>query len=285
MRDSDCLRCHGGAFVREVPAVFVRSVFPDVRGDPLLRHGTVVVDYRTPFEQRWGGWYVSGKHGADRHMGNAVVRDRAKPEQLETEGTQNLTSLDGRFDTSAYLSPHSDIVALMTLEHQTHMTNLLTRVGWEARMALHYQAGVNKATGEAPGYMGASANRRIDSAVEEMLEYMLFLHEPLIKDRIEGVSGFAATFPQRSPRDKQGRSLRDFDLQRRLFKYPLSYMIYSEQFDALPPIVQERFYRRLHAVLTGEDKSMTFASLRDDDRRAILAILRDTKSSLPAYWR
>ena len=90
------------------------------------------------------------------------------------------------FDVAKYPAPTSDLVALMTLEHQTHMTNLLTRVGWEARMALHYQAGVNKATGEAPGYMGASANRRIDSAVEEMLEYMLFLHEPLIKDRIEG---------------------------------------------------------------------------------------------------
>ncbi len=143
---------------------------------------------------RWGGWYVSGKNGADRHMGNAVVRDRDKPGELESDGTQNLTSLSGKFDTRAYLSPFSDIVARMTLEHQTHMTNLLTRAGWEARMAFHYQEGVNKAAGQAPNFIGASDNRRIDSAVEEMLEYMLFFDEPAIKSRIEGASGFSSTF-------------------------------------------------------------------------------------------
>jgi hypothetical protein len=235
--------------------------------------------------ERWGGWYVSGKHGSDRHMGNAMVRDPDKPEQLETESTQNLTSLTGRFDTSAYLGPHSDIVALMTLEHQTHMTNLLTRVGWEARIALHYQQIVNKATGEAPDFIGESVNHRLDSAVEELLDYMLFVHESPIKDRIEGVSGFSATFPQRGPRDRQGRSLRDFDLERRLFKYPLSYMIYSEQFDALPKIVHERFYRRLYAVLSGQDHNADFAPLREGDRRAILEIVRDTKQNLPEDWR
>src|SRR6476620_5904973 len=139
---------------------------------PLFQSGTFITDHRTPLKERWGGWYVSGKHGSDSHMGNAVVRDRNKPDQLENEGTQNLTSLAGKFDTGAYLSPHSDIVALMTLEHQTHMTNLITRVGWETRIALHYQAGINKALGEPADTMSDSTRRRIDSAVEEMLVYM-----------------------------------------------------------------------------------------------------------------
>jgi hypothetical protein len=114
---------------------------------------------------------------------------------------------------------------------------------------------------------------------------MLFLDESPVKNRIEGVSGFSSTFAQRGPRDKQGRSLRDFDLERRLFRYPLSYMIYSEQFDSLPEIVRERFYRRLHAVLSGKDSRPRFASLREDDRRAVLEIVRDTKRNLPEYWR
>lgn len=284
-RDNACLQCHHAGGTLGVPGIFVRSVYPEPSGMPLFQSGGFLTDHRSPMNERWGGWYVSGKHGGDRHMGNAVVRDRDKPGELESDGTQNLTSLAGKFDTGAYLSPYSDIVALMTLEHQTHMTNLLTRAGWEARLAFHYQDGVNKATGQTPAYIGDSVNRRLDSAVQELLEYMLFLDEPPLKDRIEGVSGFSSTFARRGPRDKQGRSLRDFDLQRRLFRYPLSYMIYSEQFDALPEIVRERFYHRLHAVLSGQDHSPRFGALRDGDRQDILEIVRDTKPHLPEYWR
>jgi uncharacterized protein with ATP-grasp and redox domains len=113
---------------------------------------------------------------------------------------------------------------------------------------------------------------------------MLFADEASLHGRVQGVSTFTQTFPQRGPRDRQGRSLRDFDLQRRLFKYPLSYMIYSEAFDALPPAVRERVYRRLYQVLTGEDQTPKFKRLSAEDRRAVLEILRDTKSNLPDYW-
>src|SRR5690242_20841486 len=39
-RSSDCLRCHGGTFVRGIPGVFVRSVYPDAEGEPMLQLGT-----------------------------------------------------------------------------------------------------------------------------------------------------------------------------------------------------------------------------------------------------
>jgi hypothetical protein len=174
----------------------------------------------------------------------------------------------------------------MTLEHQTHMTNLITRVGWEARIALSVQASINKALGEPADRMSESTTRRINSAVEEMLWYMLFVEEPPIKDRIEGVSSFSKTFPTRGPSDHQGRSLRDFDLERRLFRYyPLSYMIYSQAFDAMPPAVLGRLYHRLYEVLIGKDRSGKFASLREPDCRAIFEILRETKTNLPSYWQ
>ncbi|HEX4595679.1 MAG TPA: hypothetical protein VH157_15445, partial [Bryobacteraceae bacterium] len=102
---------------------------------------------------------------------------------------------------------------------------------------------------------------------------------------IEGVATFTKTFPERGPRDKKGRSLRDFDLQKRLFRYPLSYLIYSAQFDALPGDTRERIYQRLYDILTGKDQGQKFASISADDRRTILEILRDTKPTLPAYWR
>ena len=146
------------------------------------------------------------------------------------------------FDTSRYLAPTSDIVALMTLEHQTRMTNLMIRIGWDARMGM--------ADGQAQ-----SRDRR-DAQVHALRRRRAAASAP-----VKGVSTFTETFPQRGPRDPQGRSLRDFDLKTRLFRYPLSYMIYSAAFDGMPDKVRERVYQRLYEILSGKDTSKTFASL------------------------
>ena len=114
---------------------------------------------------------------------------------------------------------------------------------------------------------------------------MLFAAEAPLRAPVEGLSTFAATFPQRGPRDKRGRSLRDFDLDTRLFKYPLSYMIYSAEFDAIAAPLRMQIYQRLYDVLTGKDKSPVFARLSAGDRRAVLEIVRDTKPGLPRFWK
>ncbi|MBL8174364.1 MAG: hypothetical protein JNK48_06835 [Bryobacterales bacterium] len=284
-RRDACLQCHQSGGTLGVPGIVVRSVYPEPSGMPVFQAGTFITDHRSPMKERWGGWYVSGKHGSQYHLGNALIRDRDHPDQLEKEGTQNLTSLAAKFDTGAYLAPHSDIVALLVLEHQTHMTNLITRVGWEARMAMHYQAGINKAFNQPDATMSESTNRRIDSAVDEMVQYMLFVDEDPIVEPVTGVSTYQKTFPQRGPRDRKGRSLRDLDLKKRVFKYPLTYMIYTEAFDSMPEVARERIYKRLHDVLTGKEKSAKYASLTEADRRAIYEILVDTKPNLPAYWK
>jgi hypothetical protein len=263
-RRDTCLQCHQGPATLGVPGIMVGSVYPDSSGMPASRMGNPVTDHRTSFEDRWGGWYVTGTHGGMHHRGNAVARDRAHPDLLETRGTQNLTSLAGKIDPGNYISQTSDIVALMTLEHQTRMTNLMIRAGWDARV-------------------GETA--RLDPDVEALVSYMLFADEAKLYDSIEGVSTFTKTFAERGPRDRQGRSLRDFDLKTRMFRYPLSYMIYSDAFNAMPEIVRDRVYQRLYDVLAGKDTSPKFARLSGDDRTAILAILRDTKKDLPAYWR
>jgi hypothetical protein len=283
-RRDACLQCHQSGGTLGIPGIVVRSVYPEPSGMPMFQAGTFVSDHRSPLKERWGGWYVSGKHGSQFHMGNAVVRDRDRPDMLEKEGTQNITALNTKFDTGAYLAPTSDIVALLTLEHQTHMTNLLVRVGWETRMAMHYQSGINKAFNQPDETLSDSTRRRIDSAVDEMLAYMLFTEEAPLDSRIEGVSTFTKTFPKRGPFDRKGRSLRDFDLQTRLFKYPLSYMIYSEAFDGMPVEARDRIYRRLHDVLTGKETTGKFAKLSVADRRNILEIVKDTKRNLPDYW-
>ncbi len=135
IRRDTCLQCHQGPATLGIPGIMVGSVYPDSMGMPASRMGNPVTDDRTPIEDRWGGWYVSGTHGGMRHKGNAVAHDQAHPDLLETQGTQNLTSLAKKFDATGYMSGVSDIVALMTLEHQTRMTNLMTRVSWDARIA------------------------------------------------------------------------------------------------------------------------------------------------------
>jgi len=274
-RRSDCLQCHQGTTTLGIPGILVTSVYPSGDGTPAFRGAALATDHRTPFGDRWGGWYVTGTMGSERHMGNAVAHDSAQPRNLDMAGTQNLTSLGRRFDATNYLAKTSDIVALMTLEHQTRVTNLMIRTAWDARVAIY----------KGKGTLDSEGSERIDGDVEAMVRYMLFADETRIYEPIQGVSSFTKTFRERGPRDRQGRSLRDFDLQTRIFKYPLSYMIYSETFDAMPDVVRERVYRRLYDVLTNKDQSKTVARLSEADRRAILEIVLETKPGLPAYWK
>jgi hypothetical protein len=275
-RRDDCLRCHQGAPTMGIPGILISSVHPVTDAEARESHGSAfITDDRTSFDERWGGWYVTGTHGSQIHLGNnPELADPLNPGRAVTEGTQNVTSLAGFFETARYLAPTSDIVALMTLEHQTRMTNLMTRIGWDARIALR----------EGKGNLDAAARDRINPEIEELVGYMFFADEEPLKQPVAGVSTFTKTFAARGPRDAKGRSLRDFDLQKRLFRYPLSYMIYSGAFDGMPDIARERIYQRLFDVLTGKDKSQTFAGLSPADRQAVLEIVRATKPSLPADW-
>jgi hypothetical protein len=284
-RRDECLQCHAAGGTLGVPGLVVRSVFVERSGMPLFHAGGFVTDHRSPLKQRWGGWYVTGTHGAARHMGNVFAEDRDHPDDLDREAGANVTDLKGRIDTGMYLSPGSDIVALMVLEHQTRMTNLLTRGGWETRMAIAEQQAINKAVGDPPDRLSDSAKRRIDNAAEAILKYMLFTDEALLDAPVKGASSFAAEFAARGPKDKTGRSLRDLDLTKRMFKYPCSYLIYSPQFDALPAPLQDRVYRRLFEIVSGADHTPAYARLTAADRRAILEIVRATKQGLPDYWK
>jgi hypothetical protein len=157
-------------------------------------------------------------------------------------------------------------------------------VGYEARMALDSQAAMNQALKIPLEEMSESTLRRIDNAAEELVLYMVFTDEAPLTGRVAGTSSFTSDFEKQGPRDARGRSLRQFDLNQRMFRYPCSYLIYSEAFDSLPDKAKERVYRRLWEVLSGKDRSPVFARLGAVDRQAILEILLATKKGLPDYW-
>ena len=278
-RQDTCLTCHVSYSSLGVPGMLVRSEFSGPDGTPMREFGNYLTDDRSPFEQRWGGWYVTGRTGSIRHMGNAIAADADKPESIVSDQTLNLKSLKGKFDTDGYLSPYSDVVALMVFEHQMHMVNLFTRVGWEVRFAL-YQERMDKALRS----QGVTDGLLRDTA-RELVDYMLFVDEVPLGDKIQGTSGFAETFSAEGPRDSKGRSLRQFDLQRRLMRYPCSYMVYSAAFDDMPDQVREAAYKRMWQILSGEEKGQKYSKLSLADRQAIVEILRETKEGLPDYFQ
>ena len=44
----------------------------DENGIVDFNSGISQVNHRTPFEDRWGGWYVTGTHGKQTHRGNLI---------------------------------------------------------------------------------------------------------------------------------------------------------------------------------------------------------------------
>jgi hypothetical protein len=278
-RTRACLRCHHSLYTNGVPGRLMRSTPTAADGTALAWTRNLATDDRTPFDQRWGGWYVTGRTSGLSHMGNVFATGAAT---TAAGRSPDLDTLEDRFDTSAYLSPYSDVVALMVLEHQSHLTNLLTRLGWETRAAAYEaQAGGSVRQEPLPGRAPFS----LDAAVTEIVDYLLFVGEAPLRGRVQGTSGFAEQFVQRGPFDGRGRSLRQLDLERRLMRYPCSYMIYSAVFEELPARPREAIYRRLWQILSGAERSEKYARLSDSDRVAVAQILRDTKKGLPDYFR
>ncbi|MBI4266127.1 MAG: hypothetical protein HY657_17265 [Acidobacteria bacterium] len=268
-RNDQCLTCHLSWDTLAVPGLLVMSMYP-LPDDKYAYANGFVNDHRSPFRERWGGWYVTGAHGATVHMGNIAVMPVDKGRSLPNP-IRPRASLEGVFDLKGFPTPYSDVVALMVLAHQTHMTNLLTRLGWEARLQ------AQNARPDSP--------ERVASAVADLVDYMLFVDEIPLTAPIEGTAGLAERFATAGLRDGKGRSLRDLDLQRRLLRYPCSYLIYTEAFDALPAAAKEAVYARMWQVLSGQERAQRYARLTLGDRRAIVEILRETKKDLPAYFQ
>ena len=257
----ECSVCH---YVREaapkfVPRLLFSSVIPDPTGN-VEGAFPIETNDQTLLKERWGGWYVTGTHGDQQHSGNVVLN---RPASVFNElpaaaflRSSNVVDLSSRFDTSPYLTPYSDIVALMVLAHQVDVQNLI-----------------------------ALADSKGDAAAKEtgepLVKAMLFAGAAPLTAPIAGTSNYADEFANLGPRDARGRSLREFDLKTRLFRYPLSYLIYSKPFDAMPAGVKTYVFRRLREILGGDDKSPDFAYLSAADRTAILEILRATKPDFP----
>ena len=280
-----CLVCHSSSRMEGVPGHIIRSLYVDAGGQPLLSAGSRTVDHTTPVKDRWGGWYVTGTHGTQKHLGNLVIRGRDVEEPVDNSEGQNVTDLKFRINPDRYLSAHSDIVALMVLEHQALVHNRLTKASFETRQALAYDEMMRKMLDKPEGELLESTVRRIQSVSERLVEALLFVNEAKLTEPLKGTSGYAEQFATQGPKDDQGRSLRDLDMSTRMLKYPCSYLIYSEAFEQLPTAAKDCVLQKLWDVVSGTDVSEKYSHLSQDDRRAIREILLQTKLDLPDYWK
>jgi hypothetical protein len=268
-----CLGCHMAGDTLGVPGFLMFSTTRQAPSQPFSLPRAV--DHTDAVGRRFGGWFVTGSTGSAAHMGNEVAA-------LDGRASRELMSVEGLFDADGYRALSSDVVAHLVFTHQVGMTNLLTRAGWQARAAdplLH-----------APFTAAPGEEERIalmmTGVASEVVDYLLFIDEAKLTDRVRGQSGFAERFSAIGPRDRNGRSLHELDLSHRLMKYPCSYLIYSPAFDALPLRAKGPIYRRLWDVLSGQEQDTRYQSaLSRADRQAIVEILRDTKKDLPGYFQ
>ena len=219
VRPDRCLSCHLSANSLSVPGILVRSMSTAPDGRPMPQDGSFVIDHRSRLDQRWAGWYVSGAAATAKHMGRTIGPG---------------------LDLSAYPLPTSDLAALMVFDHQGYAINLLTRLGWETRFAA------------AEGRLDFTKGD-LGDILKETVDYFLFVGETEIASPVQAGSAFAKSFSSAGPRDRKGRSLRELDLQTRLFKYRCSYMIYSPAFDALPPAAKAAVLARMRLAITDRD--------------------------------
>jgi hypothetical protein len=268
-RQGNCMVCHVSYATMNVPGMLLRSVAADPDGRALTYLANATPDHRTPFEERWGGWFVTGGTAGVKHLGNTTIAAPNAPDAAATPAAVPLATLAGRFDMAGYLSPHSDVAAHLVFTHQMHLMNLITRIGWQTRAAM---------ADKAP-----TALRDIDSAAVDFVDYLLFVDAPPLPAPVKGTSGFTERFSALGPRDRRGRSLRELDLHTRTLKYPCSYLIYSPAFDALPAEAKTAIYTRLSAILSGKITGERYQRLSAADRQAIVEILRDTKPDFAAH--
>jgi hypothetical protein len=259
-----------------VPGFMVLSTIADRMGYPMTGvHDGTTTD-ATPHKERYGGWYLTGTVGANGHAANRYadtlnheVADKAAYRVTfagaPTVERQSFTQL---FDTSAYLSGQSDVVALMVLTHQTVVHNRITAVHEAAREAAM--------SAVSTGGAADTVTPRLRGAVENLVRSLLFIGEAPLTAPVRGSTTFAADFTKRGPFDAKGRTLRAFDLEHRLFRYPMSFLVYSQAFDAMPPTAKREVYARLWTLLLGRD-ALPDVQMAAADRATIVEILTSTK--------
>ncbi len=278
-RERSCLNCHAGSATRDFPGGLVRSVYPSEDGQPIFHAGTFRTDDSSPISERWGGWYVTGTSGKQTHLGNIIAS-----ESDDREVSIEKLDTPMPFDEKPYLAGgSSDIVALMVLEHQISVQNVIAQANIVTRQTLHRHREMRKAFGESVSQPLSETNQHVlEGQAEKVVAALLFKDEfTMTNDGVDGALDFQKAFQANSIKDSELRSLKDLRLLERLFKYRCSYAIYSDPFSHLPTEIKSLVLEQLNGILTDAPAWPEYSYLTSSERKRILNILEETLPGWP----
>jgi hypothetical protein len=267
-RSERCMNCHAAADTGYVPGLVIKSVVPGPTGGSLTAYRQEQTGHDIPFDLRFGGWYVTGRHAITNHWGNLTGR------LAEGNLTRIPNSPGERFRFDRYPVATSDILPQLLLEHQAGFVNRVVGASYRARTALH----------AGHGQLTSAQAAELDEQAKIVTRYLLFADEAPLPGSVEGDAAYQAEFLRTRRVTASGVSLKDFELRARLFKHRCSYMIYSPVFSGLTPEMKQRVYRRMSEALSVEKPDQEFAYLPASEKKTIREILKATLTDLPRDW-
>jgi len=259
-----CLECHAGAASLGIPGMYIGSVETSPSGRPQYAN-SIVSDPTTPFEQRWGGWYVTGAPTGFRHRGNAVTLDPTSAGLSPSDNLTSVGSVERFIDASKYATQSSDLTALMVFEHQSLVHNLATRLRWEYRLA-------------------ANETRDDDRSLrlDALARALVFDEEAALPAPLPGDTPFVREFVERGPKDRKGRTLRRLNLNDRLFEYHLSYLVHTNAIESLPSELHASLFDRILHVL---NERLGAGEITRTELQSVVEIAAEIVPNVPSEWR
>jgi hypothetical protein len=283
-----CLVCHdsSGTAVGGVPMLMAMSSIYSTNNQSLREvSGDKNVTDKMPIAKRWGGWYVSGLHGKQTHLGNFRLPNAAALNDVDDYLLGNVSDLASAklLNTTPYPAGTSDIVALLLLEHQLTVQNQITYVKFKAPAVLNRLKLLDANKAESWQAVPPTAQKVLTRMLDELVKVLLFVDAAPLTDSIQGAADFQASFYARQPQTTEVQALRQLNLKTRLFEHPLSYLLFSEQFTTLPPYAKDYVYQQLAAALTNNATSAKISHLSAEQRQALLRVLNATPNALTTY--
>lgn len=275
-----CFGCHGGAATNFLPGPLANSNLTTRTGRRVGRvRSHDRISHAVPFSERWGGYYVTGAPITLEHLGNTFAERAGGDVRLEkalADGT--LDSLEGTVDTESFPRGDSHILPLMVFDHQIEAHNLIVEARHRDRQYAHeeetFENGVT-----------AKTRRDTEAFFDRFVRYLVFADEvSLSGHEFLASEDFREDFRANRRVGENGHSLKDFNLEDRLFENRLSYMIQSSSFLKAPRRMKNRVYDRLREILVEPDPPEGFDHFEDGERERIVSILRETQPDLPAEW-
>lgn len=269
-RSDRCMQCHAGHDNNQLPKLVIDSVIVNDAGGSLETWRTVKFGHDVPLAERFGGWHLTGGIRLPNNHANQIGKLR----EGKLDIRENLAGTLFRLEN--FPLPTSEALPMLLLDHQAGFVNLLTEAVYKVR----------ELTAPDHGPLTPADEKELDLHAAGIVSYLLFQKEAKLPPTgVTGDPAYLKAFAENRRATADGLSLKDFDLKTRLFRHRCSYMIYTDQWAKLPPLVKDRCWKYLQRLLA-EGGNGVASWIPGTERTAIRRILKATlPAEVPADWK